>query len=156
MWMRWVVFLLIACFVDICSAQTFDFNRYTQSPLNTRRDSQPAQKKPLADLRANPYDRNSLQNPYGAGNPYRSDGLMNPYSRNGSLYSNESWRNPYAQDPPKMSNGGRLSTNPYLRDSTSNPYGTFGNPYSRESLSNPYGAGNPYEIKPLFVYPGIK
>jgi hypothetical protein len=156
--MRWIVFVLFAMVGDACLAQSFDFDRYMRSPLDAhaRKDSPAAQKKPLADLRANPYDRNSLQNPYGAGNPYRSDGLMNPYSRNGSPYSNESWRNPYAQKPPKMSNGGRLSTNPYLRDSTSNPYGTFGNPYSRESLSNPYGAGNPFEIKPLFVYPGIK
>lgn len=152
--MRWVVFLVVACFVDICSAQNFDFDRYTQSPLNVRRDRQHSQKQPLADLRANPYDRNSLQNPYGAGNPYRSGGLMNPYSRQGSPYSNESWRNPYAENPPRLSNGGRLSTNPYLRDSAANPYGVYGNPYSPRSLSNPYGEGNPYRINPLYVYPG--
>jgi hypothetical protein len=55
---------------------------------------------------------------------------MNPYSQYGSPYSNKSWANPYATDPPKLYDQGgnyrgRLSTNPYLPDSTANP----ANPY---------------------------
>jgi hypothetical protein len=107
----------------------------------------------LGDLRANKYDFNSLSNPYGAGSPYKPDGLMNPYSRYGSPYSNESWTNPYAMNPPRMSNGGELSKNRYRPDSTSNPYGRYGSPYSQDSINNPYGAGNPYQIAPLYVYP---
>jgi hypothetical protein len=114
------------------------------------------QDRPLADLRADRYDYNSLENPYGAGNPYKSDGLMNPYSRYGSIYSNDSWRNPYATNPPKMSNGGELSANPYRKDSTANPYGRYGSEYSSESLRNKYGAGNPYLRRPLYVWPGKK
>ena len=36
----------------------------------------------LGNLNNNPYDPNSVANPYGAGNPYRSNGVNNPYSRN--------------------------------------------------------------------------
>ena len=49
-----------------------------------------------------PYDINCLNNPYGAGSPYKPDGLMNPYSKYGSPYSNQSWTNPYATNPPKI------------------------------------------------------
>jgi len=147
-----VVFGLFSC--SLLNAQSFDFDRYTRSPLDAHAKKESS--KPLADLRANPYDRNSLQNPYGAGNPYRSDGLMNPYSRQGSVYSNESWTNPYATSPPRMSNGGEFSTNPYRSNSTSNPYGRYGSPFSRESINNPYGQGNPYRQDPLYVWPNNK
>ena len=105
-----------------------------------------------------PYDPDCLDNPYGAGSPYKHDGLMNPYSRYGSPYSNESWTNPFATNPPKIFDEdgnyrGRLSANPYLSDSTSNPYGRYGNPYSADSLRNPYGAGNPYSQKKFYVVP---
>ena len=113
---------------------------------------------PLGSFNSNPYDTNSLSNPYGAGSPYKTDGLMNPYSRYGSRYSNDSWRNPYATNPPRMYSGGRyygeLSTNPWRRDSISNPYGRFGSPYSSRSLHNPYGAGSPYSTRSFYVYPG--
>jgi hypothetical protein len=107
---------------------------------------------------ANPYDPNSLANPYGAGSPYKADGLMNPYSQYGIPYSNKSWRNPYATDAPKLydSQGnyrGKLSANPYDPDSTSNPYGRYGSKYSPDSINNPYGAGNPYSTKPIYVVP---
>jgi len=105
-----------------------------------------------------PYDANCLNNKYGAGSPYKSDGLMNPYSQNGSKYSNKSWTNPNATNPPKLydSQGnyrGNLSTNKYDPNSVSNPYGKYGSKYSSESINNPYGAGNPYSSKPIYVVP---
>jgi len=114
--------------------------------------------EPLGSFRSNPYNWNSLSNPYGAGNPYKSDGLLNPYSKYGSRYSNYSWRNPYATRAPQMygSQGtyyGRLSTNRYQSDSVSNPYGKYGNKYSPYSVRNPYGAGNPYSTRPIYVWP---
>lgn len=105
-----------------------------------------------------PYDPDCLDNPYGAGSPYEPDGLLNPFSRYGSPYSDESWTNPYATNPPLLFDEdghyrGRLSVNPYARDSIANPYGRYGNPYSLDSLANPYGAGNPYARKRIFVVP---
>ena len=104
-----------------------------------------------------PYDIDCIDNPYGAGSPYKSDGLLNPYSKYGNKYSNDSWTNPYANNPPKIydSNGnykGQFSTNPYLKDSISNPYGKYGNPYSQDSINNPYGAGNPYTNNEFSIY----
>jgi hypothetical protein len=112
----------------------------------------------LGDLRGNPYDPDSLSNPYGAGNPYRSDGLMNPYSQYGNPYSDYSWTNPYASNPPRIysSEGwyyGEFSVNRYRSDSISNPYGRYGNPYSPDSIRNRYGAGNPYLTTPMYVWP---
>ena len=83
---------------------------------------------------------------------------MNPYSQNGSKYSNKSWTNPYATNPPKVydSQGnyrGNLSSNKYDPNSISNPYGKYGSKYSSESIKNPYGAGNPYSNKPIYVVP---
>jgi len=106
-----------------------------------------------------PFDPNCLNNPYGAGSPYKPDGLKNPYSQYGSPYSNKSWTNPYATNPPKIydQNGnyrGELSKNPYRQDSISNPYGQYGNPYNPNSLKNPYGAGNPYSNNKYYVIPG--
>ncbi|BEQ13136.1 hypothetical protein [Desulfoferula mesophila] len=111
-----------------------------------------------AALAACPYDPDCLNNPFGAGSPYKPDGLMNPYSEYGSPYSNKSWTNPYATNPPKLydSKGkyrGRLSVNPNLPDSTSNPYGRYGNPYSSESINNPYGPGNPFSDEKIYVVP---
>ena len=105
-----------------------------------------------------PYDPNCLNNPYGAGSPYKADGLMNPYSQNGSQYSNKSWTNPNATDPPKLYDGngtyrGKLSANPYDPDSTSNPNGRYGNKFSPDSINNPYGAGNPYSNQKIYVVP---
>lgn len=107
------------------------------------------QGKYLGNLSSNPYNPDSVSNPYGAGSPYRSDSPTNPYGTYGSPYSNKSWTNPYATDTPRLydSKGnyrGKVSTNPYDPDSISNPYGRYGSPYSPESIRNPYGAGNPY------------
>ena len=104
-----------------------------------------------------PYDPKCVNNPYGAGNPYNPNSLNNPYGKYGSQYSNQSARNPYATDAPKLydRNGnyrGKLSSNPYDPDSISNPYGQYGNPYSGNSVNNPLGAGNPLS-GPLTVVP---
>ena len=112
---------------------------------------------PVANA-ACPYDYDCLNNPFGAGSPFKPDGLMNPFSEYGSPYSNESWRNPYATNPPIIVDQqgryrGRLSVNPHLPDSITNPYGQYGNPYSPDSLLNPYGAGNPFSTDELYVIP---
>ena len=128
-----------------------------KTPKAKPANAQPS--KVLGVLNANPYDPNSLQNPYGAGNLYKPDGLMNPYSENGSPYSPKSWTNPHATQPTKLvdSTGkylGELSDNPYRPDSTSNPFGKYGSPFSACSVNNPYGAGNPFSAKPILVVPG--
>ena len=137
--------------------QEFDFDRYGRSPLDNY-GSNFESRQPLADLRANRYDSNSLHNPYGAGSRYRSDGLMNPYSQYGSPYSNDSWRNPYATNPPRIYSGsgryyGEFSTNRFAPDSTSNRYGRYGSRFSPDSVNNPYGAGSRYLQQPLYVWP---
>lgn len=104
------------------------------------------------------YEKDCINNPYGAGSPYKSDGFNNPYSENGSPYSDKSPNNPYATTPPTLvdQNGkylGQLSDNPYLADSTSNPYGRYGSEYSPDSINNPYGAGNPYSSNKIYIIP---
>ncbi len=94
----------------------------------------------LGNLSANIYNSDSTSNLYGAGSPYRVNGINNVYGKYGSPYSNQSVRNPYATDAPKLfdSQGnyrGKLSSNRYDPESVSNPYGRYGNPYSRESLA---------------------
>ncbi|MCY4600250.1 MAG: hypothetical protein OXF27_10065 [Acidobacteria bacterium] len=50
----------------------------------------------LGELSANPYDRDSISNPYGrCGSAYRPDGLNNPFGRFGSPFSPYSATNPY-------------------------------------------------------------
>lgn len=49
------------------------------------------------DLSANPYDANSVSNPYGRyGSKYSGESINNPYGRYGSRFSNDSPNNPYA------------------------------------------------------------
>jgi len=103
----------------------------------------------LGNLSSNPYNPNSVGNPYGAGNPYNPNSVTSPYGTYGNPYSPNSATNPNATNAPRLydgdgSYGGRLSTNPYDPDSISSPYGRYGNPYSPDSIDNPYGAGNPY------------
>ena len=44
--------------------------------------------KYLGDLDGNPYNSNSVNNPYGRyGNPYGRDNVTNPYGKYGSEYS---------------------------------------------------------------------
>jgi hypothetical protein len=56
----------------------------------------------LGNLNSNPYDPNSVANPYGRyGNPY-GDTITNPYSQWGSPYSPNGVRNPYATGGPRI------------------------------------------------------
>lgn len=51
----------------------------------------------LGNLNANPFDPNSVSNPYGKyGSPYSIDSVNNPYGPYGSPYSPNSVRNPFA------------------------------------------------------------
>jgi len=55
----------------------------------------------LGDLSTNPYDPNSVNNPYGKyGSPYSPLSIKNPYSLYGSPYSPLSPNNPYAVGGP--------------------------------------------------------
>jgi hypothetical protein len=55
----------------------------------------------LGNLSTNPYDPNSVSNPYGQyGSPYSPDSINNPYGQYGSPYSPNSVNNPYATQPP--------------------------------------------------------
>lgn len=50
----------------------------------------------LGNVNNNPYDPNSISNPYGRyGNPYSADSVNNPYGKYGSPYSPDSVRNRY-------------------------------------------------------------
>jgi hypothetical protein len=52
----------------------------------------------LGDVNSNPYDPNSISNPYGQyGSPYSPNSINNPYGRYGSPYSQYSVHNPYAR-----------------------------------------------------------
>ena len=62
-----------------------------QSPGIYSRDG-----KFLGNMNSNPYDPNSVANPYGRyGSPYSPDSINNPYGRYGNPYSPESVHNPY-------------------------------------------------------------
>jgi hypothetical protein len=105
--------------------------------------------KDLGELNTNPYQQNSMANPYGAGSPVASNGINNSFSPYGSPFSNQSAINPFATDTPRLYDQqgnyrGKLSANPYDPDSTSNPYGRYGYRFSLDSISNPYGVGSPY------------
>ena len=55
----------------------------------------------LGNLNANPYDPNSVNNPYGRyGSPYAPYSIKNPYGIYGSPYSPLSPNNPYAVGGP--------------------------------------------------------
>lgn len=76
----------------------------------------------LGKLSTNPYDEDSISNPYGVyGNPYGNN-LMNPYSTYGSQYSSQSWTNPYTTTAPGVYGSSPYSSNyilpklPSLRD----------------------------------------
>ncbi|MHB1605438.1 MAG: hypothetical protein ACYCTV_03465 [Leptospirales bacterium] len=60
----------------------------------------------LGNLNNNPYDPNSVSNPYGIhGSPYSPDSINNPYSPYGSPYSPQSPNDPYGQGPAIVSPG---------------------------------------------------
>ena len=55
----------------------------------------------LGRLNSNPYDPESVANPYGRyGSPYSSQSITNPYGSYGSPYSSLSPTNPYTSSPP--------------------------------------------------------
>jgi hypothetical protein len=59
----------------------------------------------LGRLNSNPFDPESVANPYGRyGNPY-GDTITNPYSRWGSPYSPDGVRNPYSTGGPLLFGG---------------------------------------------------
>lgn len=59
------------------------------------------QGKYLGRLSANPYDKDSISNPYGKyGSQYSQDSVNNPYGKYGSPYSPYSANNPYATKAP--------------------------------------------------------
>ena len=104
----------------------------------------------LGELSANPYNPNSIANPYGAGNPFNPNSVTNPFGVYGNPYSNESTTNPFATDAPRLYDQqgryrSKLSANPFDPESVNNPYGRYGNPFSPDSFKNPYGAGNPFQ-----------
>ncbi len=114
------------------------------------RSSDPGQRR-LGNLNLNPYDPDSVSNPYGRyGSPYSPDSIHNPYGVYGSPYSPYSVRNPYTTRAPAIvaPDGkflGRFGSNPFDPDSTANPYGRYGSPYSPDSIQNFYGPyGSPY------------
>jgi hypothetical protein len=57
----------------------------------------------LGTLSANPYDPNSVSNPYGRyGSRFSADSINNPYSQWGSPYSPNAVTNPYATQGPRV------------------------------------------------------
>ena len=61
----------------------------------------PTTGKYLGRLSSNPYDPDSVSNPYGRyGSKYSTDSINNPYGDYGSKYSDKSVNNPYATDAP--------------------------------------------------------
>ena len=61
----------------------------------------PQSGKYLGNLNANPYDQNSVSNPFGEfGSPYSQDSINNPFGVYGSPYSNKSINNLYATEAP--------------------------------------------------------
>jgi hypothetical protein len=109
------------------------------------------QGKYLGNLNSNPFDPDSVSNPFGRyGSPYSPDSVNNPYGQYGSPYSPYSAWNPYATQAPAIVTPqgrylGKLSTNPYDPDSVSNPFGRYGSPYSPDSINNPFGQyGSPF------------
>ena len=122
----------------------------------------------LGEYSSNPYDSDSVSNPYGQyGSEFSPDSINNPFGQYGNPYSPNSATNPYATDTPKLysSDGkylGKVSANPYDPDSISNPFGIYGSPYSPDSVNNPFGqygspyspnsATNPFAIEPPKIY----
>ena len=62
----------------------------------------PAQAEDLGNLSANPFDFNSIANPFGQGGAFAPNGVNNPFSPYGSPFSNQSATNPFVTDAPKV------------------------------------------------------
>ncbi|MGB5817248.1 MAG: hypothetical protein WBI27_18825, partial [Thermoanaerobaculia bacterium] len=57
----------------------------------------------LGRLSSNPYDSDSVSNPYGRyGSQYSSESINKPYSVYGSPYSSQSPNNPYTLSAPSI------------------------------------------------------
>ena len=85
----------------------------------------------LGELSANPYNPDSTSNPFGAGSPFKLDGINNPFSPYGSPFSNQSAKNPFATDAPRLYDQqgnyrGKLSANPVGLSGFSGSFGSFG------------------------------
>ena len=106
----------------------------------------------LGKLSSNPYDSESISNPYSRYGSSFGQTVNNPFSSFGSPFSPTSITNPYTYDAPRIyaSDGtylGKLSSNRYDQESISNPYGRYGNPYGN-TLANPYSKyGSPYSTE---------
>jgi hypothetical protein len=82
-----VVLVLLAGTASAQSPDLWGFNPQTQE-----------HDKYLGNLNQNPYDPNSVNNPYGQyGSKYSPDSIRNPYGTYGSPYSPYSPTNPYAK-----------------------------------------------------------
>jgi hypothetical protein len=113
--------------------------------------SSDGQDKYLGKLSSNPYDPDSVSNPFGVyGSRYSPDSINNPYGPYGSPYSPYSARNPYATAAPAIVTPdgkylGKFSANRFDPDSVSNPFGRYGSPFSPDSINNPFGPyGSPF------------
>jgi len=120
----------------------------------------PSGRKYLGRLSANPYDPESIANPFGRyGSRFSPDSINNPFGRYGSPYSPWSATNPYSTNAPRLFGRdgrylGRLSANPYDPESIANPFGRYGSRFSPDSVNNPFGRyGSPYSpYSPLNPY----
>lgn len=121
---------------------------YTSTPTTLRA----ADGTYLGELSNNPFDPNSVSNPFGKyGSPFSPDSVNNPYGKYGSKFSDQSATNPYTTQAPTIvtPNGqalGQLSANPYLTNSTANPFSTVGSPFSPTSVTNPF---SPFYVAPV-------
>ena len=76
----------------VALAGGFDMRDSTNSPKLIAPDG-----RYLGNLNDNPYDQNSINNPYGQyGNPYDSNSVNNPFGPYGNPYSPQ-YSNPYGE-----------------------------------------------------------
>ena len=73
------------------------------------------------------FSADSIENPFGKGNQFQSDSLRNRFGKHGSVFSNESWTNPFATEPPAVIQKDRIRLDyGFKGDLTANDF----NPYS--------------------------
>ena len=78
--------------------RSFPSNKSSNNPYATQAPKlYDSQGNFRGNLSTNPYDKDSINNPYGKyGSKYSPDSLNNPYGA-GSKYKNDSPNNPYAK-----------------------------------------------------------
>ncbi len=92
---------IILCMFTLFSLTILPFPALATSPILVAPDG-----TYLGNLNKNPYDPNSVSNPYGVyGSPYSPNSINNPYGVYGSPYSVQSPNNPYGQGPTIISPG---------------------------------------------------